>query len=419
MMQPAPQGAKVQMRKILSLFAVLALAACGGGGGGPTTNTPAPPTAAPTSAPQGQLVTPQFTIVIPAKSPSSVSGTRKPNYVSTATASVTITLTSVGGSAPTVTPTSVTTNVSGASCASGCTVYGPPSPPGQLDAYTIVTFDTAGGTGRQLDRGSVSFTPTAGQNNVTAVTLKGVPFTVTITGVPAAFAANTAAQTGNLIVTVADHSGQTITGTYNTPVTISNPDSNGTQGVQLSSTTAGVCASAASCTLTDNTPVITLTYGGLAENPVVLASSNADVTAQVGTAGTGTFTPVLNAITSDVANSTTTLGGVGIDLYTNDNTSPVGYSGTVKYSELGFTNSPYNKVLATSGGGTCSTFATLATLANASNETPFSATSIAGPVAGVCTVTVTDNLSDQPNALPTFKVTYTTSQVTGSSKKRH
>jgi hypothetical protein len=406
------------MRKILSLSAVLALAACGGGGGGTTSNTPAPPTSAPTTAP-GNLVTPQFTIVIPAKSPSSVSGTRKPNYVSTATASVTITLVTVGGNPPTVTPTSVTTNVSGASCATGCTVNGPPSPPGTADAYSIVTFDAINAGGNQLDRGSVTFTPTAGQNNVTAVTLKGVPLTVTITGVPATFTANVAAQTGNLTVTVADHSGQTITGTYNTPVTITNPDANGTQGVQLSSTTAGVCASAASCTLTDNTQVITLTYGGLAENPVVLASSNADVTANSGTAGTGTFTPLLNAITSDAGNSTTTLGGVGVDLYTNDNTSPVGYSGTVKYGELGFTNSPYNKVLSTTGGAGCSGFATIATLANATNETPFSATSIASPVAGVCTITVTDNLSDQPSALPTFKVTYTTSQVTGSSKKRH
>jgi hypothetical protein len=91
---------------------------------------------------------------------------------------------------------------------------------------------------------------------------------------------------------------------------------------------------------------------------------------------------------------------------------------------MAFTNSPYNKVLAlnavTVGCPTGpSTFATLATLANASGETPFSATSIASPVAGVCTITVADNLSDQPNPLPTFRVTYTTSQVTGSSTKRH
>src|ERR1700681_1650523 len=82
------RGAKVQMRKILSLFAVLALAACGGGGGGTTSNAPAPP--APTLAPQGQLVTPQFTLVVPQKGASS--GTRKPSYISPSTLSVTIRL---------------------------------------------------------------------------------------------------------------------------------------------------------------------------------------------------------------------------------------------------------------------------------------------------------------------------------------
>src|ERR1700694_408522 len=91
MTQLASQGAKVQMRKILSLFAVLALAACGGGGGGTTSNTPAPPTTAPTSAPEGAYVTPQFTRRIPPRA-SSAKG-RMPQYVSSATLSVVITLT--------------------------------------------------------------------------------------------------------------------------------------------------------------------------------------------------------------------------------------------------------------------------------------------------------------------------------------
>jgi len=404
------------MRKILSLVAVLALAACGGGGGGSTAPNPQP-TTAPTITPQGNLVTPQFTIVVP-KTTSSI-GKRKPTFVSTATQSVTITLISVGGSSSGLpTPTSVTTNISGSSCSSGCVVNGPPSPPGVADAYTIVTFDAMNGTGNQLDRGAVTFTPTAGQNNIENVTIDGVPFSITITGVPAAFAANTASQTANLTVTVADHAGQTITGTYNTSVRITDPDVETTNGTHLTGTHVGGGCTSSCVDLLTNTDTITLNYGGLAENPVVLASSNADVTADSGTAGTGTFTPVLNAITGDGANSTTTLGGTGIDLYTNDNTSPVGYSGTVKYGELGFTNSPYNKVLSTTGSGACSTFATIATLANASNETPFSATAIASPVAGLCTLTVTDSLTDQTNAAPTFKVTYTTSQVNGSAKVR-
>jgi hypothetical protein len=179
-----------------------------------------------------------------------------------------------------------------------------------------------------------------------------------------------------------------------------------------------------SVSIADSTNGARLNYGGLAENPVVLASSNADVTANSGTAGTGTFTPLLNAITSDGTNATTAYsgGGPGVDLFTTDNTSSIGYSGILKYGELGFTNSPYNKQLTTNptgNTGACSTFATLATGANVSNETPFTATVIASPAVGVCTVTVTDSLTDQPNALPTFKVTYTTSSVNASSKNRH
>ena len=158
----------------------------------------------------------------------------------------------------------------------------------------------------------------------------------------------------------------------------------------------------------------------------MLASSATGVTG--GNAGTATFTPLLNAITGDVGNPTTASStirvlataahGTGIDLFTSLNTSPTGYSGSVKYGELGFTNSPYNKQLAITGAASCSTFATLATGANATNETPFTATSIASPVAGSCTLTVTDNLTDQPNTLPTFVVTYTTGAVNITSKVR-
>jgi len=419
------------MRKILSLAAVLALAACGGGGGSSTPTSPPPPQQ--TTAPTSGYVTPQFTIVIPASAKSSDRG-RKPNFVSPGTHSVVITLTSVDGNAGTASgihPNPVETDLNPPNCTAGCTVSGPPSPPGHLDAYSVVTYDTAGGTGAQLDRGTTSITPTAGQNNTATITLMGIPFTITIAGVPTTWHANTASQTAPLTVTVADHAGATITGTYASAVTISDPDSETTNGTKLTCTapnTGSTCTatlnagSNSSLSITDSTNGATLNYGGLAENPVTLASSNADVTANSGTAGTGTFTPVLNAITSDGTNSTTayTGGGPGIDLFTLDNTSSIGYCGTVKYGELGFTNTPYSKQLTTNptgNTGACSTFASLATGANVTNETPFTATATAN-VTGVCTVTVTDSLTDQTNGLPTFKVTYTTSSVSASSKHR-
>jgi hypothetical protein len=395
------------MHRVLALGATLALAACGGGGGGAVAPPPVTPTNSP--APQ-QLVTPQFTIVI---TQSGSSNSRSPQFVSTATASITITLTSVGGNPPSVSPTSVTTNITGSTCP--CTVSGPASPAGQSDAYSLITYDAAGGTGNALDQGSVTFTPTEGAPNPQNVVLMGIPYTVAITGTPTTWHANTSGQTANLTVTVKDHSGQTITGTYANQVVITDPDTQLTNGTKLTGTNVdGSCVSDSCVDMKTSTDTATLNYGGLAENPVVLASSGTGL----GTAGTATFTPLLNAITSDGANPTSSLGGVGIDLYTSLSTSTVGYSGTVSYKELGFTNSPYNIQLSTTGGSSCSAFATLSTGANASNETPFTATAISTPVAGTCTLTVTDSLTDQPNTLPTFVADYTTGQVNVNSKVR-
>lgn len=391
------------MRKFLAVAIVVTLAGCGGGGG----SAPAPPSTpsqAPTQ-PQGNLVTPQFTIVVP---PKTKSAKRSPQRVSPSTLSVTITRTTQ----LTVTPTSVTSPIVPANCP--CVVDGPASPPGVLNTFTITTFDTSNGTGNSLDTGTDSFTPTAGQNNPQSVTLMGIPASVVIGGVPANFAANTAGQTATLSVTVSDADGNAISsGTYANPVTLTDPDTNGTQGSQVTGTNVGSCGSATCVTLTGPTDTATLNYGGLAENPATLAATGTGVTT-----ATATFTPVLNAITGDAGNSTTSLGGTGIDLFTTDSTSPLGFSGSVSYGEFGFTNTPYNKQLSVTGGAACSTFATVAAGADASNETPFTATAIASPVNGQCTLTVTDTLTDQPNALPTFKVTYTTSSVSASGKHR-
>jgi hypothetical protein len=407
----------------VALIAAASVAACGGGGGGGTSPI-ITPTSAPTTPTQSNLVTSQFVIVVPS---GTSAGARKPQFVSSASLSITITLTNPPAG---LSPTSVSTNISGSTCtvATPCIVNGPPSPPGVADTFQLTTFDATGGAGNALDSGSVTFTPTAGQaNTAPTVTMKGIPFSITITGVPSNFNANTASQTANLTVTVKDHSGQTITGTYANPVRITDLDAEETPGhadapfaTNLTGThvVGGGCPPFFYCVdLLTDTDTITLNYGGLAENPVVLASSATGVTG--GNAGTATFTPIVQAIVKD-SGPTTTLGGDGIDLFTNDAGSTVGYSGTEQYKEPGFTNSPYSKSLSITGAGACSTFATLSTGANdTTHGTPFTATAIASPVAGVCTITVTDSLTDQPNALPTFKVTYTTETVPVQSKYRH
>jgi hypothetical protein len=398
------------MRPIQSLAIIIALAGCSGGG----TSTAPAPNPINTVAPQSTLVTPTFTLnfTSPSSSAKTPQSIRRPNFVSSATLSVTITLISVGGNPPAVTPTSVTTNLS-PPCP--CSVNGPPSPPAQSDAYTVTTYDATNGTGNVLDTGSVTFTPTVATNNAVNITLMGVPYTVAITNVPASFSANTGSQTQNLTVTVKDHSAQTITGTYANSVRITDPDAETTNGTHLTGTHNGSSCTNSCVDMTASTDVVTLNYGGLAENAVTIASSGTNL----GTAGTAVFTPLLNAITGDGANSTTLSGGgTGIDLFTNNSGSASGYSGTVKYGELGFTNSPYNKALSLTGTGACTNWATVTAGANASNETPFTATAVASPVAGICTVTVTDALTDQTSTLPTFKVTYTTSSVNNNSKNR-
>jgi len=392
----------------VALIAAASVAACAGGGGGGTS-----PITTPTNPALSGLVTSQFVIVVPS---GTSAGARKPQFVSSASLSITITLTNPPAG---LSPTSVSTNISGSTCtvATPCIVNGPPSPPGVADTFQLTTFDATRGAGNALDSGSVTFTPTAGQaNTAPTVTMQGIPFSITITSVPSNFNANTASQTASLTVTVKDHSGQTITGTYANPVRITDPDAETTNGTHLTGTHVGGGCTNSCVDLQTNTDTITLNYGGLAENPVVLSSSATGVSG--GNAGTATFTPILQAIVKDNG-PTTTLGGDGIDLFTNNAGSTVGYSGTEQYKEPGFTNSPYGKSLSITGAGACSTFATLSTGANdTTHGTPFTATAIASPVAGVCTITVTDSLTDQPSALPTFKVTYTTETVPVQSKYR-
>jgi hypothetical protein len=398
------------MRKILSLAAILALSACGGGGGGSTPQPPPPPTNAP--VPSDALVTPQFVIVVPAKTSSTK---RAPERVSPATLSVTITFTNPPAG---LTPTSVTSPITPASCP--CAVNGPPSPPGRSDSYQIDTFDVNNGTGNNLDRGSVTFTPTAGQSNPQSITLHGIPKTVVLSGA-AALAANTLSQTESLTVDVKDAAGQSIaSGTYLNPITLSDPDTNGTQGTQLTGTNVGSC-SGTCITLNGPADTATLNYGGLAEDPVTLSATGTGVTT-----ATTTFSPTLNAISVIAGGPQTSLGGDGIDLYTNDNTSTVGYKATISYSELGYTNPPYNKVLATIDGSSCAAFATLAavdtvtSVPSRTGQTDFTATAIASPVAGVCTRVVSDGLAAAGHGTggPSFKVTYTTSSIGASAAHR-
>ncbi|MBV8371528.1 MAG: hypothetical protein JO036_21670 [Candidatus Eremiobacteraeota bacterium] len=433
------------MRKILILATVLALAGCGGGGGGSSQPQPPP---VPTAAPNGPFYTPQFTIVVPSggKSGSSAkvkSSARTPNYVSSGTLSVQITLTadSVGIAPNTITGNPATTVIPANSCNSGCTVNGPPSPPG-TDSFLIVTYDNnVPASGHPLNAAQLNnVTITAGQNNPQSVTLGAIPKTLSVSGVPTgggAFTAGTASQAANVSVVAVDAAGVTIP-TGHTPnvfyvdatgtainVTLSDPDT-GQHGSCVINTGTSTCTTGAATSVTFSGPDVTrvLAYDGLAENDVTLTAS-----ASTATNGTAIFEPKLNAPVFNGSQATPSgvalSGSPEIDLFA---TSGIGSTGSESFTESGWTNAPYGHALTHAETGACtgtatsmSQIATISTGANdTTNGTPFTATVVGSPVTGSCPSTISDGLSGNgTDGSATLTVTYTTSSISASAKHRH
>lgn len=431
------------MRKILTLAAVLALAACGGGGGGSTPVSNPQPVA--TTAPQSNYVTPQFVLVVPARGSSATS--RTPQYVSSGTASVKITLTSDSVGIPPGSIAPATTDISPTCAAGGCTVTvnGPPSPPG-TDSWLIVTYSGAGATLSALNAAQLNtVTVTAGTANTQTVTLGAIPATLTISGVPAALNAGFQAtpQTATVSVIAKDGAGVTIP-TGRTPavlyvdatgtainITLSDPDTNANGSCLIASGTS-TCTSAAASSVTFSGPDVTkvFSYNGLAENPYSLTAS-----ASTATSATAAFQPALSAPVFNGTPATPTgvalAGSPEIDLFA---ASGVGSTGTEYFTEVGWTESPYNKALTFANTGACTTgtgitAASMADIAgiaagtnSPTNGTPFTATIASGtglPKPGSCPSKISDGLSSNTtDGSKTLTVTYTSLSITGQSKRR-
>lgn len=424
------------MRKFLAAVAVLALAGCGGGGGGTSPQSP-PATQAP--VPQGNLVVPQFTFVIPSRGSSQ---SRSPQYVSSATLSVKITLTA--DSAGVATGATVTDVVAAGSCNSGCTVNGPPSPPG-TDSYLIVTYDNnVPASGHALNAAQLNnVTITAGQANSNSVTLGAIPATLSVSGMPSAgaFTAGTASQHADVQVTAVDAGGVTIptgkspavkyvdaTGTA-INVTLSDPDT-GMHGSCVVASGSNTCTSGAATSVTFTGPDDTksFAYDGLAENPVTLTAS-----ASTATNGTTSFYPTLNAPVFNSAQATpqpvAQTAAAEVDLFA---ASGIGSTGTEYFTESGWTNSPYAHALTHTDTGACSTgtgitatsMADIATIVTGADDTtkgtPFTATVAGSPKPGSCPSVISDGLSlNSTDGSATLTVTYLTASITASSKNRH
>jgi hypothetical protein len=409
------------MRRFLAFATILALTACGGGGGGSSSAPVMTPTATPSTAPAGKLVTPTFSLRIPAPGSKGSSAKRSPKFISPNTLSVTITLNSDSAGLPA--GASVTTSIPAGSCTAGCTVPGPPSPPGS-DNFTITTFDTANGTGNALSTATLTVTINSGTANSNPVTLLGIVASIVINGVPAAsaFAAG-ATNSSPLTVTASDADGNTITGTYNNPITVSDPDML-SDGSSVAATTcpaqgAETPVAASSVQFTSDASTAVFCYNGIAEANQTLTSAAAGVSGAG--AGTATFQPLL-AAPQFVAGSGTPIGvvnGSEIDLFAPTGT---GSTGSVNFTEAGWTAAPFSQVLTATPGAACAAFATLGT-ANGAGFTTVTATAVASPAAGTCSVTVADGIGagNPTDATTPFTVTYTTTSfpVNGHGRKTH
>jgi hypothetical protein len=382
------------------------------------------------------LVTPTFILKIPARGAHS-SKARHPQYISGATLSVVITLTATSNPVGTsLAGNPATTNVNGSSgtaCTSGCAVNGPPSPPG-TNSYKIQTFDATNGTGNELNAGQLNnVTITAGQANSETVTLGAIPVALSLSNVPlpgaGSFAAGTQGLSTAISVIATDAHGDTIP-TSQSPavfyvdangapisVTVSDPDTNAHGSCIVASGTS-TCTSGAptSGTVAGPDGTLSLAYDGVAENPVTITAS-----ASTATSGTASFQPNLNAPAFNSSQATPSgvalTGSAEIDLFT---LSGIGSTGSESFTELGWTGSPYGHALSIIGTPACTSIATVSAGSNdTTNGTPFTATVVASPSAGLCTATIGDGLSSNTtDSTSSLTVTYTTSGITANGKHR-
>jgi hypothetical protein len=322
-----------------------------------------------------------------------------PRYISPATNGMSLTF---------VGPTRLKEAIGLTPSSPGCTISGGATNcrtsarvlPGRYTA-SVSTFNQAPvggsipGTAKLLSTAShAPFTINAGFDNAVNFTLSGVPSSFVISGMPSGSAGTAFVAQQNFVVTAKDAGGYTIVGAYDTAVTLADSDSTGATTL---ATTGSDDPPAGE--LLSSSDVPTLTYTGLAISPATIS-----VQASGATEKTATFAPALSAIvigTSDSMNPSF----AGVDLYAP---SGAGSLRNFTASEIGWTNSPYNKSFNTSAGTGCSSFANVVPVSN----TSFDAVAVPSPEAGTCTFTFNDGAGQsQAVTLAYTSYAYTGTQV--------
>lgn len=258
------------MKQIALAIVALSLAAC-------SSNTSGPSLPVTGQLPQAQKATASFTIKVPPKSSSMA---LRPAYVSPNTQSLSISVTSVNGSAPSPTiPTAVvglTPSSSNCSSSSGtltCTTS--LLVPSGTVVFSLSTFASTNGTGSPLSSSTVTAAVTAGSMTAVPVTLNGVPASIAFSASTASAFKDGASHTLPLSVVVKDASGATIIGPGNYATPISLAISNDPNGA-LSLSAASITSPSQTISVSYNTAV-SLSTGTITASSSGLASATINV----------------------------------------------------------------------------------------------------------------------------------------------
>ncbi|MGD1066335.1 MAG: hypothetical protein ABR975_05920 [Vulcanimicrobiaceae bacterium] len=166
---------------MVPLMLALALTA-GCAGGGRALPAGPPGSAAPTGTTRGPA---RFMIVVPKATSSAASSRRSPRYVSPATQSIAVAITTDPGGTSVVNETAgltPTSNGCSSTLASTICTLSIALGPGSYNA-AISTYDGASGTGNELSQGQlVDFTIAEGEANAITLTLSGIPAALKVAG---------------------------------------------------------------------------------------------------------------------------------------------------------------------------------------------------------------------------------------------
>lgn len=132
------------------------------------------------------------------------------------------------------------------------------------DTFTATLYDGPSASGNVLGTGTTQQTVVASTPFEVAIAVSGVPYSLTVGVSQSSFTVGTPA-TASVVVQAYDYDENLITGTYATPVTLTDSDTTGT--FTLSSTTVGSSSAGA-----------TLTYNGLGTTSATISASEDGVT---------------------------------------------------------------------------------------------------------------------------------------------